>query len=85
MAALKTTLTRIGNSQGIRIPKSIIEQLGLHKEVELEIEKDHLIVRAVKKSRQGWAEAAKSMNKAGDDQLLDPLTVTEFDDKEWTW
>ena len=85
MAALKTTLTRIGNSQGIRIPKSIVEQLGLHKEVELEVEKDHLVLRAVKKPRQGWAEVAKSMNKAGDDQLLDPLTVTEFDDKEWTW
>jgi antitoxin MazE len=85
MAALKTTLTRIGNSQGIRIPKSIVEQLGLHKGVELEVKKDYLVVRAVKKPRQGWAEAAKSMNEAGDDQLLDPLTVTEFDDKEWTW
>jgi len=35
--AVKTRIVRIGNSQGIRIPKPIIEQLGFTGEVELEI------------------------------------------------
>ena len=28
----KTRLVRIGNSRGVRIPKALIEQLGLEKE-----------------------------------------------------
>jgi antitoxin MazE len=85
MAALRTPLTRIGNSQGIRIPKAIVEQLGLQHEVELEVEKNHLVVRPVKKVREGWAEAAKAMHEAGEDKLLLPDTPNDFDDKEWTW
>jgi antitoxin MazE len=85
MATLKSSLTRIGNSQGIRIPKAIVEQLGLQHGVELEVENNQLVVRPLKRVRQGWAEAAKAMHDAGEDKLLDPETPTAFDEKEWTW
>ena len=32
---MKSRIVRIGNSQGIRIPKSLLEQTGLHAEVEI--------------------------------------------------
>jgi antitoxin component of MazEF toxin-antitoxin module len=32
---MKTSLIQIGNSKGIRIPKSFIEQYQLHGEIEL--------------------------------------------------
>ncbi len=83
--AVKTTLTRIGNSRGIRIPKTMVEQLGFQHEVELAIDRGALIVKPVKTVRQGWEEAAKAMNKAKDDDLLDETTSTEFDKKDWTW
>ena len=42
-AFMKTTLQRWGNSQGIRIPKSIVQELGLEigSEVMVEISRDH--------------------------------------------
>ncbi len=40
---MKTTLQRWGNSQGIRIPKSMVEKLGLDlgSEVEVEVSSGH--------------------------------------------
>ncbi len=35
--------------------------------------------------RQGWAEAAKQMHAAGEDELLLSDVPSEFDKEEWTW
>jgi len=43
MKIMKTKVIKIGNSRGIRIPKSIIEQSGLNDEVELEVRNDQII------------------------------------------
>jgi len=51
-------LVKIGNSQGIRIPKALIEQAHLEgKELEFQIVKDGLLVSPSKKPREGWKEA----------------------------
>lgn len=57
---MKTRLIRIGNSQGIRIPKTLIEALGLRDEVEITVEGDSLIIRSGSKPRECWAETARS-------------------------
>lgn len=84
---LKTRVSRIGNSQGIRIPKVIIEQLGFGEEVELEVQADQLVVRAVHTPCAGWDEQFKAMATAGDDQLLVPgvSSPTQWDEREWEW
>jgi len=84
---VKTRIVRIGNSQGIRIPKPIIEQLGFAEEVELEIFPDQLVVRSVHVPRFGWDEQFQAMAAAGDDQLLDEdgVSLTEWDEVEWEW
>lgn len=47
-------LIRIGNSQGIRIPKAIIEQARLNnKEFEFIITDADLLIQPIKKPRQG--------------------------------
>ena len=85
--AVKTRIIRIGNSQGIRIPKPIIEQLGFSEEVELEIFPNQLVVRSAHPPRYGWEEQFRAMAQAGDDQLLDEevLSLTEWDEVEWEW
>ena len=85
--AVKTRIIQIGNSQGIRIPKPILEQLGFTDEVELEVLPDQLVVRSVHQPRQQWDEAFQAMAEAGDDQLFDdePLTLTEWEESEWEW
>ena len=42
---MKTRIVRIGNSQGIRIPKPLLEQTGLRGEVEISAQDDSLIIR----------------------------------------
>jgi antitoxin MazE len=83
-----TTLIRIGNSQGIRIPKAVIEQARLEdKELEFKIIDDGLLIQPVKKPREGWKEqfdkAIKSQ-KAGeaDQEWLDAPLV---DEEDWEW
>ena len=68
---VKTRIIKIGNSQGIRIPKPVLKQLGFTEEVELEILPDQLIVRSPHLVRHDWEEQFKAMAEAGDDQLLD--------------
>jgi len=56
-------LINIGNSQGIRIPKAVINQAGLEKvELVLTVVPEGLLISPVQAKRQGWAEACKSMN-----------------------
>ncbi len=81
----RTRIIKIGNSQGIRIPKLMIEQLDLGEEVELEVQEDSLIIRSVRSPRQGWAEQFKLMSERGDDRLLDDVSTTTWDDEDWQW
>lgn len=53
---MRTRIVKIGNSQGIRIAKPLLEQAGLSGEVELVQEGDALIVRPAH-ARQDWDEA----------------------------
>ncbi len=83
---MKVSITRIGNSKGIRIPKIFLKQLKVEDTVELEAEKDRLIIRPVRESRKGWGKAFEKMRNRGDDALLDSdLSLTEWDNKEWRW
>ena len=80
-----TMLIKIGNSQGVRIPKAIIKQAHLENApLEFEVTAQGLLLKPIqKKPREGWAEAFKQMAKAGDDALLiDDALDLDFD--EWT-
>ncbi|MEH2006473.1 AbrB/MazE/SpoVT family DNA-binding domain-containing protein [Nostoc sp.] len=83
--AIRTRIVKIGNSQGIRIPKLLLEQSGIDQEVEIEIQDSQLIVRAASQSRQGWEEAFATMAKQHDDALLDDPVTTEWEHQEWEW
>lgn len=83
---VKTKIIRIGNSQGIRIPKTILEQLNAKDQVELRVEDGVLIVDPVKNLRYGWTEAFAHMAESTEDQLLIPDTIeNEWDKEEWEW
>jgi antitoxin MazE len=82
---MKSHIIKIGNSQGIRIPKPLLAQAGLHDEIEIEVQGDTLVIRAVHHPRAGWEEAFAAMAAAGDDRLLDGDQVTNWDLEEWEW
>ncbi|MEZ4551087.1 MAG: AbrB/MazE/SpoVT family DNA-binding domain-containing protein [Desulfobacterales bacterium] len=83
-----TTLIKIGNSQGIRIPKAIIEQARLtDKQLEFKIIDDGLLIQPVKKIREGWKEQfdhalnSRESDKADQEWLDAPLV----DETDWEW
>jgi antitoxin MazE len=83
---MKTRIIRIGNSQGIRIPKPLLEQSGLGEEVELEVRAGEIVIRSARQPREGWASAFQAMAAAGDDDLLDQdAGATAWEEEEWAW
>lgn len=82
---MKARLVQIGNSRGVRLPKPLIEEVGLSDEVELSVRGGAIVILPVRTARQGWAEAASTLHDKGEDYLLDSPTSTHFDDGEWEW
>lgn len=81
---MRSRIVRIGNSQGVRLPKLLIAEAGLGEEVELRVEAGQIIIAAPRTTRAGWADAAQRARAAGEDQL-DATATTHFDETEWTW
>ncbi len=84
---MKSKIVKIGNSQGIRIPKPLIEQLGIKRDIEIFVEENRLIISPAEHPRTGWVDSYKAMAKHGDDRLLDSEEITEtvWDKEEWEW
>lgn len=87
IVVMRARIIRIGNSQGIRIPKIVLEQTRLKDEVELKVQDREIVLSTAQQPRAGWAEAFREMAKRGDDKLLDaPLpSLTRWDEEEWEW
>lgn len=81
---MKARLVRIGNSRGLRLPKAVIEQVGLDDEVELVIENQRLVITPANRPRAGWAEAVQKLGAEPATQRDDPAP-TRFDETEWQW
>ena len=81
---MKAQIIQIGNSQGIRIPKAVLEETGLAGEVELEVVPEGLLIRNLKKPRGDWDAVFRSLADADDDQSLTEAP-TGFTKKEWQW
>jgi len=82
---MKTRIVRIGNSQGVRIPKPLLEEAGLEGPVELRVADGGLVIEALGQPRRGWAQAAADLHERGEDPLLDEADPTAFDESEWVW
>lgn len=78
---------QIGNSMGVRIPKSVIEQCGLTDTLEMSVENGCLIISPVRRQpREGWGAAFKTMALSDDDKLfIDDGIEHSWDDSEWKW
>ena len=82
---MRASIIKIGNSQGIRLPKPLLEQCGFNQEVELEIRNHELIIKSPRNPRANWEKSFSAMAANGDDKLLDPESTTQWDEVEWEW
>ena len=83
--AIQAKVVRIGNSRGIRIPRTLLKQAGLMDEVEMTVEGNRLVIQATQLPRKTWPALFAAMAEHGDDHLLDVSTSTQWDETEWTW
>lgn len=84
-ARIKSAIVRIGNSQGIRIPKRLLEEAGIAGAVELRAEEGCIVVERAKNPRDGWEEAFKAADIDESGELLLGDFPNESDKDEWTW
>lgn len=69
-SALKISLTRIGNSRGIRLPAPLIKKFGFDGFILLEEEGDRLVLKPLKRGKAEklpWSETAREMASARED------------------
>jgi antitoxin MazE len=87
MNVVRARIVRIGNFQGIRIPKPLLQQAGLRGDVKLHAENGRLLVISDDKPRAGWAEAfaqAATHGTCDDLERVNSLP-NNFDVTGWTW
>ena len=81
---MKAQIIQIGNSQGIRIPKALLEETKISGEVELEVCPDGILIRNIKKPRSDWDAAFNALADSDDDLALD-MSSTKFEKRDWQW
>ena len=83
---MKVQIVKIGNSRGIRLPKTVLEQCHFGDVAELEVLDGLVILRnPTQKRRSGWEESFSAMHSNGDDVLYDNILESKWDHKDWQW
>jgi antitoxin MazE len=73
MFHVRSVIRRLGNSQGVSIPKSLLEEAGLSIDapIEMTVDGNSIVLRGVRiHPRAGWAEDAATL-------------IDEEEDREW--
>ena len=85
-----TMLTKIGNSEGVRIPKILIKQANLqNKQIDFKVVEDGLLLKPIlNTTRNNWETSIQNtINKninIKDEAILDELlNDSDLEDFEW--
>jgi antitoxin MazE len=84
---MRASVRKLGNSAGVIIPKSILEELGLTAgaSVDMALAEGRLILVPVRQpGRKGWAEASRVIAETGDDAPIWP-EFGNADDEALVW
>lgn len=71
---MRIKLIKIGNSLGVRLPKTIIKECGFESEIELEVRQHRAILSPVSAPRKEWEQ-----------QISDELVRHPVSKGEWQW
>jgi antitoxin MazE len=82
---MKAVIRKMGNSQGVIIPKPMLAQVGFIDEADMSVEDGALVLRPPQHaSREGWAEASQRLAQQSDDALVWPEFANAEDERlEW--
>ncbi|MDP1559756.1 MAG: hypothetical protein Q8K59_06470 [Nitrosomonas sp.] len=78
---MRTTLRRIGNSQGVLIPAPLLVECGITNEIDLHLEGKKIVIESVCPTRVGWFDGYRAEGDVDAWAGLSP----EADSGEWEW
>lgn len=79
---MEIAIRKMGNSQGVLIPKPILAQVGLEGSADLQVRDGVIEIRPIGRNpREGWAEDARRLAGQGADALVWPEMANEGDDE----
>ena len=86
---MEASLVKIGNSQGLIIPKRLLNKFGSAKKFTI-LEKDGCLLFVpvqIEKPRENWDNLFAQAQQNGFDPDMDAFDeiTNEFDNTEWTW
>lgn len=82
---MQVAIRKMGNSQGILIPKPILAQIGLEGMADLQVKNGVIEIRPLKRNpREGWAQDSQRIAQMDDDKLVWPEFANEGD-AELVW
>ena len=82
---MEVAIRKMGNSQGVLIPKPILAQVGLEGSADLQVRDGVIEIRPVRRDpRAGWADDSLRVAQQGGDALVWRELANKGDD-EWIW
>ena len=78
---MEVAIRKMGNSQGVLIPKPVLAEIGLDGTADLQVRDGVIIIRAVRRNpREGWADDARRLAAQDVDALMWPEVANDGDD-----
>ena len=82
---MKASIVPIGSSKGLRIPRMLLQECHIGKEVDLEVKGENIVIKPIKREpRKGWEQVFKRMHESMDDRLLIDDSI-DLDMENWEW
>lgn len=76
-SAREVKLVPIGNSQGIRIPKALLDRYGWSESLLLEEMEESIVLRGKETGKLSWEETYRAMAAEGEDWTDWEVTVAD--------
>lgn len=79
---MEVAIRKMGNSQGVLIPKPILAQVGLESSADLQVRDGVIEIRPIRRNpREGRADDARRLAEHVGDALVWPELTNEGDDE----
>jgi antitoxin MazE len=63
-------IVKIGNSQGIRLPKRLLDRYQLGDSIELELKEDCIVMKPSPAVREGWSTAFQQAGEMDAEEMM---------------
>ena len=80
---MKTPIIRIGNSKGLRLSKEILERYSIQGNVDVILEEDQIVLKAINEPRSGWEDSFKAAGHDNEGPLI-PDVFHDEDFESWS-